>query len=184
MNDKLSPQKSSDLVSQKKTGEVVKRPQTLPEEPKSKPQVDLPEISEPTKDAKTEFEKAQAQIKNDEIEEPKKKGELTNKGDESIVNIHLTSKGDSAAVRIFISILLMGFGLGGFFVLQNWFQGVLWFLFLLVVYPLSLAFTTNVHQLERTDIVKLYEVGVSQIPLIGEFLTKFFFASKDTKPPD
>jgi hypothetical protein len=72
---------------------------------------------------------------------------------------------------------------GFFFLLRISLAGaVLWFLFLLVAYPVTLAFASRAHRLNHVDLKEIYKVGVEQIPGIGEFLGRilsFGYKKKD-----
>lgn len=89
-----------------------------------------------------------------------------------------------AYMNIVLSILVLGFGLGGFFCLPPY-QATLWFLFVLVAYPVALAFTKGGRAWQAKDLIALYKVGVAQIPFIGGLLSAFFTTRTppDQKPP-
>jgi len=48
-------------------------------------------------------------------------------------------------------------------------QAILWFLFLLIAYPPALAVTV-VQNISSVEVVELYRIGVSQMPIIGGIL--------------
>ena len=78
------------------------------------------------------------------------------------------SKGSKElAWKIFTSIILLSFALAGF-VRLPWFSAVLWLIFLIVAYPVALAFTTSKQSMSNSNLVEIYKAGLSQVPVIGK----------------
>lgn len=71
-------------------------------------------------------------------------------------------------MKVVGSILVFGFGLAGFIFL-DWPKAVLWLLFVIAAYPVALAFTIS-GPLPSNDLVQLYKVGLSQLPVIGTII--------------
>jgi hypothetical protein len=81
--------------------------------------------------------------------------------------------------RLLMAALHLIVGLVGFVLLLriSLAGAAFWFLFLLVAYPVALAFASRDQALDGHNLVKLYKLGVSQIPAIGEFLSRVTFGS-------
>jgi hypothetical protein len=71
--------------------------------------------------------------------------------------------------KIAISIVLLSFALAGFFWLQ-WYSALLWLIFLVVSYPVALAYTAAEQSLDNRDLVQIYKAGLKQVPIIGKLL--------------
>jgi hypothetical protein len=83
-------------------------------------------------------------------------------------------------MNIIVSLLLLGASLLGF-VLLDIFKAALWLLFLIIAYPPALA-VTSADPLPSGDVVELYRIGVSKIPVIGKILTPLFSSVKLDQP--
>jgi len=70
--------------------------------------------------------------------------------------------------KIVISIILLGFSLAGF-ILLTWASAVLWLFFLIIAYPVALAFTAAKQTMDNRNLVEIYKAGLRQIPFIGRF---------------
>jgi len=70
--------------------------------------------------------------------------------------------------KIIISIILLGFSLAGFIFLP-WASAVLWLFFLIIAYPVALAFTTAKQSMDNRNLVEIYKAGLKQIPVIRRF---------------
>jgi len=84
----------------------------------------------------------------------------------------------SVVAKIVLTCLHLGFALGGFLYL-NIAGALLWFLFLLVVYPILLAFLTRAETLNSGDLLAIYKAGISQIPAIGRILSPVLNSKKN-----
>jgi hypothetical protein len=51
---------------------------------------------------------------------------------------------------------------------------VLWLLFLIIAYPLIIAFTTSEQSMDNANLVELYKKGLSEVPVLGKIFGKFF----------
>jgi hypothetical protein len=71
--------------------------------------------------------------------------------------------------KIFVSILVLGFGLSGFWILDPY-KGVLWLIFFVLAYPPALAFTAA-GKIPAGDLKEIYKIGVSQIPILGGIIS-------------
>ncbi len=78
-----------------------------------------------------------------------------------------------AIVRLGSAALLLGFALGGFFILPLY-VAVLWLVFLIVAFPIGLAYMSHSQALGRDDLLTLYMTGVRQLPVIGRLLSGVF----------
>src|SRR5271157_591545 len=70
--------------------------------------------------------------------------------------------------KIVISIILLGFALLGF-VWLPWASAVLWLLFLIIAYPVALAFTASKQSMDNRNLAEIYKAGLMQVPVIGKF---------------
>lgn len=70
----------------------------------------------------------------------------------------------------FVVLILV---LVGFAILPP-FGGVLWLLFLIIAYPLIIAFTTSEKSMSNANLVEMYKAGLSEVPVLGKFFEKFF----------
>lgn len=68
-----------------------------------------------------------------------------------------------------ISIILLSFALAGFIFLPV-VSAVLWLLFLIIAYPVALAFTTAKQSMDNRNLVEIYKAGIRQIPVIGKII--------------
>ena len=85
-----------------------------------------------------------------------------------------TSSGDSSKTKsLVMSALLLIVSLAGFVLLLriSLAGAIVWFLFLLVAYPVILAFSLRAEDFKNEDLLQIYKAGVAQIPAIGEFLS-------------
>jgi hypothetical protein len=73
--------------------------------------------------------------------------------------------------KVIVSIMVLGFALAGF-ALLSWSSALLWLIFLIVAYPVSLAFTFAKQSIDNHSLVEIYKAGVSQIPLLGKLFAK------------
>ena len=73
----------------------------------------------------------------------------------------------------------MSLGLLGLWLMDGMFRQILWFLFCLVCYPLILAFTHGSENIRPNQLIQLYQLGVQQIPFIGNLL--FSLSHGDTR---
>jgi hypothetical protein len=71
-------------------------------------------------------------------------------------------------------IVLLAFGLAGFYFLESLVKAVLWFVFVLVVAPVILAYVQNAQSIKGKSLLDLYRIGVAQLPFIGDLLAKVF----------
>jgi hypothetical protein len=78
------------------------------------------------------------------------------------------------------SLLVFGFGLTGFVIL-DYGKGVLWLIFVIAAYPLALAYT-KAGPMPAEDLVQIYKIGVSQIPLIGHLAQGFWSRGSGSTP--
>ncbi len=69
--------------------------------------------------------------------------------------------------KIIISIILLGFALAGFIWLP-FTSAILWLIFLVVAYPVALAFTTAKQSMDNQNLVEIYKAGLRQVPVIGK----------------
>ena len=69
--------------------------------------------------------------------------------------------------KIVISVILLGFALAGFIWL-SWTSAALWLIFLIVAYPVALAFTTAEQSMDNRNLVEIYKAGLRQVPIIGK----------------
>jgi len=72
--------------------------------------------------------------------------------------------------RLGSAVLLLAFALGGFFILPLY-VAILWLVFLIVAFPIGLAFMSHTHALGKNDLLTLYTTGVQQLPVIGRLLS-------------
>jgi hypothetical protein len=79
---------------------------------------------------------------------------------------------DSAAVRVLLTVLLLICSFAGFKLLDGG-KAVLWLVFLGVAYPPALAASVT-ERWDAADVIEMYKIGVSQIPLFGSLLEKLF----------
>jgi hypothetical protein len=85
-------------------------------------------------------------------------------------------------MNVVISIVLLGAGLIGFYVMQ-WPNSLLFLLFLIIAYPPALATTVQTEWRAR-DIIEMYRIGVSQIPFLGGIISAVMGSnSKPPRPP-
>jgi len=69
--------------------------------------------------------------------------------------------------KIIISIILLGFALAGFIWLP-WTSAVLWLIFLIVAYPVALAYTAAKQSMDNRNLAEIYKEGLKQVPVIGK----------------
>lgn len=69
--------------------------------------------------------------------------------------------------KIVISIILLGFALAGF-VWLPWYSSILWLIFLVVAYPVCLAFTAARQSMSNRNLAEIYKAGLAQVPVIGK----------------
>lgn len=72
-------------------------------------------------------------------------------------------------VRLGSAALLLAFALAGFLKLPLY-VAILWLVFLIVAFPIGLAYMSHSDALERNDLLTLYRTGVQQLPVIGRLL--------------
>jgi len=84
----------------------------------------------------------------------------------------------SLLATLLLTFLHLGFALGGFLYL-NLVAAVLWFFFLLVAYPILLAFLVRAETLGNRDLITLYKAGLSQVPVIGKILAPTLTSKKN-----
>ena len=75
-----------------------------------------------------------------------------------------------AIVRLGSAVLLLAFALAGFLKLPLY-LAILWLVFLIVAFPIGLAFMTHSDSLGNNDLLTLYTTGVRQLPVIGRLLS-------------
>jgi hypothetical protein len=83
-------------------------------------------------------------------------------------------------LRVVLSALLLVCALVGFAIL-GWPGSVLWLVFLIVAYPLGLAYAMG-EPLAGKDLVQIYRIGAAQIPAIGKLL-EHIGIGRGTRPP-
>jgi len=89
---------------------------------------------------------------------------------EEVSDIRVTSLSEREIIwKIVISIILLGFSLAGFIFLP-WASALLWLFFLIIAYPVALAFTAANQSMDNRNLVEIYKAGLRQIPAIGRFL--------------
>jgi hypothetical protein len=69
--------------------------------------------------------------------------------------------------KIVISIILLSFALAGFVWLPLY-SAILWLIFLVVAYPVALAYTTAKQSMDNRTLTKIYKAGLTQVPIIGK----------------
>lgn len=84
------------------------------------------------------------------------------------------------ALRVVIMVVLLGFGTAGFWLFNDHYKATLWLIFFIAAYPLALAFTVA-DPMRSSDLLKLYKMGLSQIPLLGKLLGAV--SANDSDPP-
>jgi hypothetical protein len=95
----------------------------------------------------------------------------------------LKSTNSSQKLNVVMSVLHLTISLIGFLLLLriSVVGGLIWFLFLLVAYPVTLAFAHGAHRLQSGDLLQTYKAGVAQIPVIGKLLSQFMSAGPKKK---
>jgi hypothetical protein len=89
---------------------------------------------------------------------------------EEVSDVRVTSLSEREIIwKIIISIILLGFALAGFIFLP-WASAILWLFFLIIAYPVALAFTMAKQSMDNRNLVEIYKAGLRQIPVIGRFL--------------
>ncbi|NLJ49551.1 MAG: hypothetical protein GX428_08205 [Candidatus Atribacteria bacterium] len=73
--------------------------------------------------------------------------------------------------KLACSVIILGIALLGFKYLTL-FTAVLWLLFLIIAYPVALAFTVAKQSFDNRNLVEIYKAGLTQVPIIGKFLPK------------
>jgi hypothetical protein len=68
--------------------------------------------------------------------------------------------------KVIVSVILLGFALAGF-VWLPFTSATLWLIFLIVAYPVALAFTTANQSMDNHSLTEIYKAGLTQVPLIG-----------------
>jgi hypothetical protein len=76
--------------------------------------------------------------------------------------------------KIIIAIILLGSAFAGFMWLPPT-GAVLWLVFLIVAYPVALAFTTAQQSMDNHNLVEIYKAGVNQIPVLIRFVWNKLF---------
>jgi hypothetical protein len=71
-------------------------------------------------------------------------------------------------LKIITSIILLSFALAGFIWL-SWPRAFLWLIFLIVAYPVALAFTTAKQSMSNKSLTEIYKKGLLQVPVLGKF---------------
>jgi hypothetical protein len=72
------------------------------------------------------------------------------------------------ASRIVVLVVILAAGVTGFEILDLQ-KAILWLVFCIAAYPVVNAFTIA-GPMPSSDLLALYKIGVSQIPLIGRFV--------------
>ena len=72
-------------------------------------------------------------------------------------------------MAIVVMVVMLGFGLLGFLILDRP-KAILWFLFVLVAYPVANA-ATQVERWTDRSAIEIYKIGVTSIPGISGLLS-------------
>lgn len=59
------------------------------------------------------------------------------------------------------------------------FGSVLWLFFLIIAYPLIIAFTTSEQSMDNVNLVEMYKTGLTQVPFLGEFFSKILKSKRE-----
>ena len=86
------------------------------------------------------------------------------------ISVQVNSPTGEMIWKIVISIILLGFSLVGF-ILLPWISAVLWLLFLIIAYPVALAFTVARQSMDNHNLVEIYKAGLRQVPIIGRLFS-------------
>jgi hypothetical protein len=73
--------------------------------------------------------------------------------------------------KIVIAIFLLGIALAGFIQLPGY-SATLWLIFLVVAYPVALAFTAAGQSMNNRNLVEIYKAGLTQVPIIGKLFSR------------
>lgn len=85
-------------------------------------------------------------------------------------SVRVTSLSEREIIfKIVISIILLGFSLTGFIWLP-WTSAFLWLIFLIVAYPVALAYTSAKQSMDNNSLVEIYKAGLRQFPVLMRFL--------------
>lgn len=71
--------------------------------------------------------------------------------------------------RLTMAIVLLGAALGGFYVLPT-IAALMWLVFLVVAYPIGLAFGIG-ESMDQKSLLELFRIGIGQIPVIGKMFS-------------
>jgi hypothetical protein len=87
-------------------------------------------------------------------------------------------------MNVFITLGVIGLALLGFFSLAPY-GATLWLLFLIVALPPALVYTDPVtrRRLKEASVLKVYEAGLKQVPVIGNLVSRLFSKDKPPGPP-
>jgi hypothetical protein len=91
-----------------------------------------------------------------------------------------------AAMNIVVSAIILAFSLAGFYLLKdNNYLATLWLLFWIISYPVALAFTLpgSAKLIASGQLVELYRLGLTQVPIIGNLLNSVLNPSPPTPTP-
>lgn len=87
---------------------------------------------------------------------------------QDIKKIHKSTKTSQYQIwKTIVSIILLGFALAGFIWLPLT-SAILWLIFLIVAYPVALAFTTAKQSMDNRSLTEIYKAGLRQVPVIGK----------------
>lgn len=78
-------------------------------------------------------------------------------------------------LKIIIAVILLAFGFASF----KWLPpigAVLWLIFVIVAYPVALAYTTAQQSMDNHNLAEIYKAGIGQIPVLIRFIRNLLFS--------
>lgn len=80
-----------------------------------------------------------------------------------------TKEPDRHVVRLMVLVILLVFGLAGFWLFQDKLSvAILWLVFVMAAIPPVWAFFFESGKLKGADVVEIYKVGLGSIPVVGK----------------